>query len=244
MVALTGHGLQDLLAILAHFGTIVQLVVLATLALASVGSWAIILHKVRLFRRAQRDSQRFLRAMQTGEDLAFVAAAARRFAASPLARLFRAVHHQLETPSRGPRLDGGPAAADLDPLRQTLRQAQAEELVRLERGLPFLATTASAAPFVGLFGTVWGIMQAFHAIGKGSGASLAVVGPGISEALIATAAGLAAAIPAVVAYNHFLHRLRRWEGELEHFAAELVLLAERAGQRATLPATGRSPLPR
>jgi biopolymer transport protein TolQ len=102
--------------------------------------------------------------------------------------------------------------------------AQAEEVARLEQGLPFLATTASVAPFVGLFGTVWGIMESFHAIGQRGGASLAVVGPGISEALVATAVGLAAAIPAVVAYNYYLNRIRRIEGDLENFTEDLLLL--------------------
>jgi biopolymer transport protein TolQ len=116
-------------------------------------------------------------------------------------------------------------------------------VARLEQGLPFLATTASVAPFVGLFGTVWGIMQSFHAIGQRGGASLAVVGPGLSEALVATAVGLAAAIPAVVAYNHYLNRIRRIEEELENFAEELTLLfdsrlshdVQRVGNRPSPP---------
>jgi biopolymer transport protein TolQ len=109
-------------------------------------------------------------------------------------------------------------------LRRTLHIRQTEEMGHLEHGLPFLATTASVAPFVGLLGTVWGIMQAFHAIGHGGGASLAVVGPGISEALVATAAGLAAAIPAVIAYNHYLTRLRRLENDMQNFIEELVMV--------------------
>ena len=116
--------------------------------------------------------------------------------------------------------------------------------MHLEQGLPFLATTASVTPFVGLFGTVWGIMQSFHAIGQRGGASLAVVGPGISEALIATAAGLAAAIPAVVAYNHYLNRLRRLEDELDNFAEELVLLFESRLPHDASRVGSRTPPPR
>jgi biopolymer transport protein TolQ len=122
---------------------------------------------------------------------------------------------------------GGEALTVLsDHLRHLAHQVQAEELKRCERGLSFLATTAGAAPFIGLLGTVWGIMQSFHAIGKRGGATLAVVGPGISEALVATAAGLAVAIPALVAYNVFVNRFRQLETDLNHFAEEITLRFE------------------
>jgi biopolymer transport protein TolQ len=207
---------------------VVQLVVLLSLVFASVVCWGIIFQKARLLRKVRQHSLRFLDALYSANDLAFTAAAARRFALSPLARLFRAVHQRFEAGSDG-RIpmgddDGAGSPPTLTRLRHVLRLAQAEEVARLEQGLPFLATTASVAPFVGLFGTVWGIMQSFHAIGQRGGASLAVVGPGISEALVATAVGLAAAIPAVVAYNHYVNRIRHIESELEHFAEELTLL--------------------
>jgi biopolymer transport protein TolQ len=102
-----------------------------------------------------------------------------------------------------------------------------EETIRLERLLPFLATTGSATPFIGLFGTVWGVMNAFHGIGLRGSATLATVAPGISEALIATAAGLAAAIPAVIAYNHFVSQIRVMATEMENFASEFATYAER-----------------
>jgi biopolymer transport protein TolQ len=228
MFPLSGSGLQGLINVLAGLGTLVQFVVLAVLLGVSVVCWGIILQKARLLRKARRHSARFLDALHSSNDLAFAAAAARRFTLSPLARLFRAAHQRLETASDGrlPALDDDPASWSTGRLRHMLRITQAEEMTRLEQGLPFLATTASVTPFVGLFGTVWGIMQSFHAIGQRGGASLAVVGPGISEALIATAAGLAAAIPAVVAYNHYLNRIRRIEEELEHFTEELMLLFE------------------
>jgi biopolymer transport protein TolQ len=247
MPSLPAIGLQSIISVLAGFGTIVQLLVLAVLLLVSVICWGIILHKARSFRKAHRHSRRFLQAISSGNELAFTAAAARRFASSPLAHLFRAAHQRLEVLGDGrvTVIDDDPNALStsiLERLRHSLRQVQAEEIDRFEHGLPFLATTASVAPFIGLFGTVWGIMQSFHAIGQRGGASLAVVGPGISEALIATAAGLAAAIPAVVAYNHFLNRIRRLEGELENFAEELVLRfdsrslheAQRLGNRTPL----------
>ena len=249
MSSVSVTGLQGLITALAGIGTIVQVVVLAALLLASVVCWGIILHKARLLRKVQRDSTHFLHAIGTAHDLAFTAVAARRFASSPLSRLFRIAHQRLEALS-----DGRASIADDDPfalpitslerLRHALRLARTEEISRLEQGLPFLATTASVTPFVGLFGTVWGIMQSFHAIGQRGGASLAVVGPGISEALIATAAGLAAAIPAVVAYNHYLNRIRRLEGEMDNFAEELVLLFESRLPNEAPRVGSRTPPPR
>lgn len=245
MGSLSGSGMHSLMALFVGFGTVVELLVLLSLVLASIVCWGIVFQKSRLLRKAQRHTVRFLDALHSSNDVAFIAAAARRFAISPLARLFRTAHQRVEMLHEG-RL----AVADeeslamsahtVERLRQMLRVAQAEEVGRLEHGLAFLATTASVAPFVGLFGTVWGIMKSFHAIGQGGGASLAVVGPGISEALIATAVGLAAAIPAVVAYNYYLQRIRRIEGELEHFAEELLLLFDsRLPQEA--PRVGHRP---
>jgi biopolymer transport protein TolQ len=233
MTPISAKGMQSLISLLAGLGTIVQGLVLLALACASVFCWAIIVQKMRVLQKARHDNVNFLHVFRTSNDLAFIAAAARRFAFSPLAHLFRVAQQYFEMPVP---VNGRRAAVDnelvplsvaaLERLRQMLRPRQAEELDRLEQGLPFLATTASVAPFVGLFGTVWGIMQSFHAIGQGSGASLAVVGPGSADALIATAVGLAAAIPAVVAYNHFLNRLRRIDGEMEGFIEELVQLLE------------------
>jgi len=115
----------------------------------------------------------------------------------------------------------------LDAVHRAMRRAAALEIARLERYLPFLATTASATPFIGLFGTVWGIMASFHGIGQQGSANLAVVAPGISEALIATAAGLAAAIPAVIAYNYFVNRVKHWATEMEGFTMDLLNLVAR-----------------
>lgn len=231
MTAFTAHGLQGFIPLLAQFGTIIQVIVLLFLLLSSVACWAIALHKFRLFGKLRRENERFWQAFDTGGDYAFIAAAARRFAASPFAALFRVVQQYLDSPSNSRRfsMDGDaefiPTVAP-ERLRVSLQLKQAEEIGRLEQGLPLLATTASVTPFVGLFGTVWGIMQSFHAIGQGGGASLAVVGPGISEALIATAVGLAAAIPAVVFYNYCLDRIRHMEGAMERFAEDLIQLYE------------------
>lgn len=248
MPAFPAAGLSSLIAMMASFGPLVQLIVLSALCFASVRCWGIMIQKAVLFRKARRHSARFLATLDAPNDLAFMAAAARRFVQSPFARMFRATHHYVETLDDATGLMASDDAAHVsaavaERLRYVIRQEQAEEIDRFEHGLPFLATTASVAPFVGLFGTVWGIMQSFHAIGQGGGASLAVVGPGISEALVVTAAGLAAAIPAVVGYNHYLNRLRRLEGDLDAFAEHLLLLfddiipynAQRSDHRPSLP---------
>lgn len=233
MTPLSAKGPQSLIPLLAGLGTVVQVLVLLALVCASIMCWAIVVQKMRVLRKARRDNVNFLHVFRTSNDLAFIAAAARRFTFSPLARLFRVAQQYMEVPvpanGRRAAMDSELmplSATTLERLRQILRPRQAEEMESLEQGMPFLATTASVSPFVGLFGTVWGIMQSFHAIGQGSGASLAVVGPGIADALIATAVGLAAAIPAVVAYNHYLNRLRRIDGEMEGFIEELVQLFE------------------
>lgn len=224
MASYFGAGLQNIIPMLAGLGTIVQLLVLGSLVLASVVCWAIILNKWRQFRRVQRYDRRFRRAFQSAQDFAFMAAAARRFSQSPMARLLRTAHRYAEASSNGnaPGLSG----RGVDRLRQTLDARLAVETGELETGLSFLATTASVTPFIGLLGTVWGIIQSFHAVGQGGSASLVVVGPGISEALVATAAGLAAAIPAVVAYNFFLNRLRRMESDMQGFIEELLQMFE------------------
>ncbi len=224
MASYFGAGLQNIIPMLAGLGTIVQLLVLGSLVLASVVCWAIILNKSRQLRRVQRYNRRFRRAFQSAQDFAFLAAAARRFSQSPMARLLRTAHRYAEVSSNGsaPGLSG----RGLDRLRQTLDARLAVETGELEIGLPFLATTASVTPFIGLLGTVWGIIQSFHAVGQGGSASLVVVGPGISEALVATAAGLAAAIPAVIAYNYFLNRLHRMESDMQGFIEELLQMFE------------------
>ncbi len=252
MTSWAEKGLQNLIPVLAHLGTVVQVFVLLALMAASVVCWTIVVHKMRVLRKTRRDNASFLQVFRTSNDLAFIAAAARRFTFSPLAQLFRIAHQYIEVPmpsnGRRPAMESvtiSMSEGTLQRLRQVLRPRQVEELERLEHGLPFLATTASAAPFVGLFGTVWGIMQSFHAIGQGSGASLAVVGPGIADALIATAVGLAAAIPAVVAYNHYLTRLRRFDEEMDGFVEDVIQLFEVYAE-SDLPAprggSGQTPL--
>ena len=227
-------GMFDLVL---HAGPVAKFV-LALLLLFSFICWAIIFEKWWQFRKTQKETARFLRAFREGRRHSTLFGAAKKFRESPLARLYIAAYQELAQPHpEGDAFyddpDEGVLPERLDAVNRAMRKASAVEITRLERSLPFLATTASAAPFIGLFGTVWGIMAAFHNIGREGSASLAVVAPGISEALIATAAGLAAAIPAVMAYNYFVNRVRRWATEMENFSLELLNLFERPTPKTT-----------
>jgi biopolymer transport protein TolQ len=208
----------------------------------SIASWAIIVHKWVTLRRVKRETRMFREIFGESDNLSLIYAATKQYYASPLARIFAAGYAELrshltdKTPGRGRRavsdeLSGDSTTAlttfDVGRFERMLRLAGSEETMRLERLLPFLATTGSATPFIGLFGTVWGVMNAFHGIGLRGSATLATVAPGISEALIATAAGLAAAIPAVIAYNHFLNQIRLISIEMENFSSEFASYAER-----------------
>jgi biopolymer transport protein TolQ len=216
--------------------------VLLILAGFSIASWAIILQKWRLMRRIKRETRMFREIFAESDNLPLVYAATKQYHVSPLARIFAAgyaelrAHLNTKLPLRGrsnvaDELDGDPASNpgsfEIERFRRMLMLVASEETLRLERLLTFLATTGSATPFIGLFGTVWGVMNAFHGIGLRGSATLATVAPGISEALIATAAGLAAAIPAVVAYNYFVSQIRVMTTEMENFSAEFVSYAER-----------------
>ena len=231
MPSILAKSMQELIPLLAGLGSAIQVLVLAALFLASIVCWSLMWRKTVLLRRLRKQTRTFVSTLHSSDDLAYVAAAAAHLPLSPQASMFHAVYTQLDALGQQHRvmLDRvGREAVSLlsDHLRHLAHQVQAEELQRCERGLSFLGTTAGAAPFVGLLGTVWGIMQSFHAIGKRGGATLAVVGPGISEALVVTAAGLAVAIPALVAYNVFVNRVRQVETDLDHFAEELTLLFE------------------
>ncbi len=202
--------------------------VLILLMIASVASWAVIIFKTRELNAAESDTEDFLAAYLDG-PLDAVFNVARKQTHSPLARLFQAGFKDL---ARLERLEGsskGIPAEQIEGIVKRLAWIQTEEAHRLERGLSFLATTGSSAPFVGLFGTVVGIMNSFRDIGASGSASLAVVAPGIAEALIATAVGLFAAIPAVIAYNDSNGRLIHLLERLEAFRVEFDELLRRRG---------------
>ena len=204
----------DVLGLVLQAGWIVQ-VVLGILALASVGSWTIIAFKWRELRRAKQDSEAFVEIYQQGSfDGSYDAA--RDLEASPVAAVFLDVHVEWVRLSRSGRPSPGQARA----LLGRIAWSSAREVQRLEKGLSILATTGNAAPFIGLFGTVIGIIDAFQGIGRTGSASLAVVAPGISEALIATAVGLFAAIPATIFYNYFVAELRELTSSIDLFRTE------------------------
>ena len=210
----------DALSLIWQASWLVQLVI-GLLALSSVFSWAIILAKWRELRRAEQDSEAFLEVYQEGSlDAAYQLA--RNLDRSPLASMFVSAYAEFNRMTRfgGKGKPGALSEGQLRALERQLGWAGSREALRLERGLSFLATTGSAAPFIGLFGTVVGIINAFHGIGQAGTASLAVVAPGIAEALIATAIGLFAAIPATIFYNYFVGELRGLTAAIDLFAAD------------------------
>jgi biopolymer transport protein TolQ len=200
--------------------------VLALLLLFSIISWGVMIAVSQRFSRANRSSRRFMPMFRKAKRLADVQSALGALAHSPLVGLFRAGYAEIEAQiAHG---DGGrQTVKSLDSVERSLIRASRIESARLTRFVPFLATTAAASPFVGLFGTVWGIMAAFGNIAATGSTSITAVAPGISEALINTAAGLFAAIPALLAYNHFVQKLRQARGEMEDFTLEFLNLTER-----------------
>lgn len=206
--------------------------VLGTLALLSIGSWAILLWKYFHIRRARAHTRRFLETFRGSKRFSEVSAATARVATSPLVGVFQAGYAEIDGQIRA---QGDEHGADksryrirsIQGVERSLRRAIAAETQILTRGASFLATTAAAAPFIGLFGTVWGIMNAFGDIGRTGSTSLVAVAPGIAEALVNTAAGLAAAIPALVGYNYLGGQFKRLRALMEDFALEFMNLAER-----------------
>lgn len=207
-------------------GSLVVQLILFTLLLFSVFSWAIIIFKRRALRQAAAQSRKFLSVFRKSRDLEDVTEAVRKCPASPLAAMFEAGLREIRLLSkRGPA--GAPPAERIENVERALLRVTNAEVSRMERMMSFLATTGSVTPFIGLFGTVWGIMDAFLRIEVLRSASLQTVAPGIAEALIATAAGLFAAIPAVIAYNFFLHRIKDLITEMEDFSLEFLNIADR-----------------
>jgi biopolymer transport protein TolQ len=194
--------------------------VLLVLAGFSIASWAIMAERYRRFRRAEEQSRSFLERFHQGGGLAAINDETKSIRWSPLADIFRSGFREI---SLNPTTEGNTIRGEaLEAVDRVLRKNASVQLAELERSLGFLATTASATPFIGLFGTVWGIMNAFRGIGVTGTASLAAYAPGIAEALVATAAGLAAAIPAVIGYNHFLGRLRAMDLLIDEFVADFI----------------------
>jgi biopolymer transport protein TolQ len=209
------------LGLIGSLGTVSK-VVLLFLFMFSIVSWAIIIFKWRAFAAADRQDQHFMTLLAKAKDLEDLCRQVRRMEASPAAVLFEGVMDRMAG-LRGMGSDGaGSASADRQILERTASHLSHSQLSRLESYLPFLATTGNITPFIGLLGTVMGIIDAFREIGAQGTASIAAVAPGVAEALIATAAGLFTAIPAVIAYNYFLSRIRRTAFRLDTVTIELM----------------------
>ena len=210
-------------------GPIVKLVLLLLIGF-SVVSWAIIFLKARLFKGIERNQTGFARAFAEGKSLSALYEQAERGDKSPLTEVFRAGYLELTRiqRERGEASQGGRTSPfPIENVYRAMYKTTHEQVGGMEELLPFLATTGSATPFIGLFGTVWGIMNAFSGIATTGNASLATVAPGIAEALVATAAGLGAAIPSVIAYNYFLTRIRSIHTRIDSFTSEFINFLER-----------------
>jgi len=216
---------MDLLNLIAEASLYVQIILLV-LAFFSVFSWAIIFFKRKTLKAANLQSQKFLGIFRKSQSLSDVNEAAKKYHSSPLAKLFLAGFKELSHATKS-NPNSGLAPSKIDNINRSLVKASNHEISRLEKMMSFLATTGSVTPFIGLLGTVLGIMDAFIKIGIVRSASLSTVAPGIAEALIATAVGLFAAIPAVIAYNFFLHRIKDMISDMEEFSLEFLNIAER-----------------
>ena len=230
----------DVFQMIFNAGLMVQLVLLLLLFF-SVTSWAIIFIKYRYVKKALIQSLEFTEYFWKKRDFTDAFARAKQMRHAPVASVFRTGYMEfkrLRTSDKEAESGAGPASRNgfdftvVQGIERALQRGMSAEMAKLQQLVPFLATTGNTTPFIGLFGTVWGIMNSFHGIGERGSASLAVVAPGISEALIATAAGLAAAIPAVVAYNYFVQKITLVEAEMNNFSAEFLNIIERQLRRS------------
>lgn len=209
---------EEIINMVAQSGPVAKFVFVLLLGF-SILSWSIIFSKATGLKRARAQSGRFLRAFRKSKRLQDVAAVSEQFRPSPLVTVFAGGFEELRKQGGVPR--------NVTAIQRAMQISSSEELTKLESKLNWLATTGSVAPFIGLFGTVWGIIDAFHGLGTAGAATLRAVAPGISEALIATAAGLFAAIPAVVAYNIFTQNMREFGARMDDFTLEFLNMVER-----------------
>jgi len=234
--AAPGPGSSAIFDIIMSSGAVAQSI-LGLLLIASLFSWTIIFGKLSTFRKATNASRRFVRAFRKASRLQEIAALTSEYAQSPLAQVFEDVYETYKRQTGG----SGPPR-NLVPLERSAQTAASEAVTQLERRMPWLATIAAVSPFVGLFGTVMGIIDAFHGLGTAGSATLRAVGPGISAALITTAAGLFVAVPAVVAYNQFMARIRVFAAAIDDFSRELLnSLDEMPVRTAAAPQQQRIP---
>jgi len=211
----------EIVDLVQQTGTVAKAVLLSLLVF-SVISWAVILSKWRLIRSARTQGGRFVRAFRKAQRMQDVASVASQFRPSPLVGVFEAAIDEFKR-----QMGTTGTIHNMTAVQRSMQIASSEEITRLERNVTWLAITGAVTPFVGLFGTVWGIIDAFHGLGTAGAATLRAVAPGISEALITTAAGLAAAIPAVIAYNLINGSIRELAARNDDFALEMLNLVER-----------------
>ena len=210
----------EIVDMISNSGPVAKLVLLLLLVFSLI-SWAIILTKWSLLRRARMQSGRFMRAFRKAQRLQDIAAVADQFKPSPLVGVFEGGYEEYRRQAASSGM-----LRNLEAIQRGMQIGASEEITRLERNMPWLAITAAVTPFVGLFGTVWGIIDAFQGLGTAGAATLRAVAPGISEALITTAAGLAAAIPAVIAYNLIGASIREFAARSDDFALEVLNAVE------------------
>jgi biopolymer transport protein TolQ len=238
----SGPGGVDFVKLIADSNWFSKSVLLILLLFSAV-SWGIILYKVWQYRRAERDTGTFLQVFRKSTKFSEVQSISASVANSPLVGIFQAGYAELNSQLRHPPGKGAggqtdaeskppagaarPTLRSLDAVDRALLRATSAEVSKLEKRVPFLATTASITPFIGLFGTVWGIIFAFQSIGAEGSTSLSVVAPGIADALVATAAGLFAAVPAVYFYNEFTTRVKDFATQMDDFALEFLNISER-----------------
>ncbi len=219
------------LKLILHADIVVKFVMTLLIA-ASIASWAIIFLKVRLLRRSRRNSEQFVDQFWSQRNMENVVRKADEMESCPTAYVFKSGYSELMKSRDSARGSKGSGSAEevmsiIENVDRALRRSVTAQLTTLERRVPFLATTGSSSPFIGLFGTVWGIMNSFMAIGSSQSATLATVGPGIAEALIATAVGLFAAIPAVIGYNYCVSQIRVLHREMENFSNDFLNVIKR-----------------
>jgi biopolymer transport protein TolQ len=208
-------------------GSLAAKVVLVVLLSFSIFSWVIILQKAMLYRRSARASKKFRAAFRKAGDWREFKQQGQRYSVSPLLGLFLAGYSEVTYQLRNSPPGEKSYIRNMEAVERSLQRASVVEMGRLEKSLGLLATVAATSPFIGLFGTVWGIIEAFQHIGTTGNANLVTVAVPIAEALVATALGLIAAVPSLMAYNYFLSRLKRWQTELDDYSLEFISLSER-----------------
>jgi biopolymer transport protein TolQ len=233
--AVLAQGPGALMDMLGNIGSI-ALFVLIVLLFASLYSWTVILGKVSTFGKATQESRNFIRAFRKASRLQEVAMLAETYKKSPLSQVFVEVYETYKRQTGG----SGPPK-NMTPLERSAQTAASESISALERRMPWLATIAATSPFVGLFGTVMGVIDAFHGLGTAGAATLRAVAPGMAEALITTAAGLFVAVPAVVAYNQLTARIRTFASATDDFCRELLNSLEEIPTRASTSTRNMAP---